>query len=134
MGLIIFLESIIYVGFYLPGQLIAVILVISGADSWLDLIPLTFVSLIAVILAASVNYTLGSLLSRNTGQKVRNPIDWKKLLISMIHINTLALALFEAGKNYTTRWVIGLTGILNIPYYTLILIVTFLFQESIREV
>jgi hypothetical protein len=33
MGLIIFAESIIYIGFYLPGQFIAVILVISGSDS-----------------------------------------------------------------------------------------------------
>jgi membrane-associated protein len=58
MGLIIFLESIIYVGFYLPGQFIAVILVISSADSWKDIAPLTLVSIVAVTLSAGVNYGL----------------------------------------------------------------------------
>jgi membrane-associated protein len=54
MGLVIWLESIIYVGFYLPGQFIAVILVISGSDSLWDILPLTLVSIIAVTLAALV--------------------------------------------------------------------------------
>jgi membrane-associated protein len=52
MGLIIFLESIIYLGFYLPGQFIAVILVVASADSWMDIIPLTLVSIVAVTLSA----------------------------------------------------------------------------------
>jgi membrane-associated protein len=104
MGLIIFAESIIYVGFYLPGQFIAVILVISGSDSLWDILPLTLVSLIAVTLAASVNYTIGSYF-REKNQKI-TPIDYRKLLLSMIHINTLALALFDAGKNHAPKWII----------------------------
>jgi membrane-associated protein len=52
MGLIIFLESIIYIGFYLPGQFIAVILVVANANSWMDIIPLTLVSIAAVTLSA----------------------------------------------------------------------------------
>jgi membrane-associated protein len=52
MGLIIFLESIIYLGFYLPGQFIAVILVISSVRSIGDIVPLTLVSILAVTLSA----------------------------------------------------------------------------------
>jgi membrane-associated protein len=131
MGLIIFAESIIYVGFYLPGQFIAVILVISGSDSLWDILPLTFVSLIAVTLAASMNYTIGSYF-REKNQSV-TPIDYKKLLLSMIHINTLALALFEAGKLRYPKWVIGIVGLLNLPYYLLMIAVVYQFQDAARE-
>jgi membrane-associated protein len=52
MGIIIFAESIIYLGFYIPGQFIAVILVISSVHSIWDIVPLTLVSIIAVTLSA----------------------------------------------------------------------------------
>jgi membrane-associated protein len=106
MGLVIFAESIIYIGFYLPGQFIAVILVISGSDSVWDILPLTLVSLLAVTIAAMVNYTIGSLFRENDQRSTK--IDYKKLLLSMIHINTLALALFEAGKMRYPKWIIGI--------------------------
>ncbi len=131
MGVIIFLESIIYVGFYLPGQFIAVILVISGVDSWQDIIPLTLVSIMAVTLSAGVNYTIGSIF-REKNQQI-TPIDYKKLLLSIIHINTLALALFEAGKMRYPRWIIGIVGILNIPYYLLMIGIVYQFQDAARE-
>lgn len=132
MGLIIFLESVIYIGFYLPGQLIAVILVITSADSWTDIAILTLVSIIAVTLSAGVNYSLGSYFSKNTLRN--NTIDWKKLLLSMIHINTLALALFDAGKQNAPRRIIALVGLLNIPYYLLLIALTYNFQDTIREI
>jgi membrane-associated protein len=104
MGLIIFAESIIYLGFYIPGQFIAVILVISSVHSIWDIVPLTLVSIIAVTLAAFVNYTIGSFF-RSQYQKPTKT-DYKKLFISMIHINTLALALFDAGKTHSPKWII----------------------------
>jgi membrane-associated protein len=130
MGLIIFAESIIYVGFYLPGQFIAVILVISGSDSLWDILPLTLVSLIAVTLAASVNYTIWYFF--RSGDQQPTGIDYKKLLLSMIHINTLALALFEAGKMRYPKWVIGVVGLLNLPYYLLMIWVVYQFQDAAR--
>lgn len=131
MGLIIFAESIIYVGFYLPGQFIAVILVISGSDSLWDILPLTLISLVAVTLAASLNYGIGSIF-REKNQSV-TPIDYKKLLLSMIHINTLALALFEAGKMRYPKWIIVVVGLLNLPYYLIMIAVVYQFQDAARE-
>ena len=131
MWLVIFLESIIYVGFYLPGQFIAVILVISGVASWRDIIPLTLVSIIAVTLSALVNYALGTIF-REKNQSV-TPIDYKKLLLSMIHINTLALALFEAGKMRYPKWIIAVVGMLNLPYYLLMIAIVYQFQDAARE-
>lgn len=133
MGLIIFLESIIYIGFYLPGQFIAVILVISSAHSWTDIIPLTLVSIIAVTLSAGVNYILGSYF-RTDNEKTKTQIDWKKLFLSMIHINTLALALFDAGKHHAPKSIIWIVGILNLPYYILLIALTYSFQDIVMGI
>jgi ABC-type tungstate transport system substrate-binding protein len=108
-----------------------VILVISGSDSLWDILPLTLVSLIAVTLAALVNYTIGSFF-RSTDQQ-STKIDYKKLILSMIHINTLALALFEAGKLRSPKWIIGIVGMLNLPYYLLMIAVVYQFQDAARE-
>ena len=131
MGLIIFLESIIYLGFYLPGQFIAVILVISSVRSIGDIVPLTLVSILAVTLSAWVNYFIGSLF-RKENQTIES-IDYKKLLLSMIHINTLALALFEAGKRRYPKWIIAIVGILNLPYYLIMIGLVYYFQDATRE-
>jgi membrane-associated protein len=133
MGLIIFLESIIYIGFYLPGQFIAVILVISSAKSWIDVIPLTLVSIVAVTLSAEVNYLFGSFF-RTKDEKKETRIDWKKLLLSMIHINTLALALFDAGKRHAPKQIIALVGLLNLPYYLILIALTYSFQDIVMEI
>ncbi len=92
-----------------------------------DILVLTLISVIAVTLSAIINYTLGSLW-RETDQKI-TPIDYKKLLLSMIHINTLALSLFEAGKNRMNKRIILLVGVLNLPYYLLMIAVVYQFQD-----
>jgi membrane-associated protein len=131
--LVIFLESIIYLGFYLPGQLIAVILVISSADSWRDIVPLTIISIIAVTLSAGVNYMIGSYF-RTSDDTVEAVLDWKKLLLSMIHINTLALALFDAGKRHAPKRIIALVGLMNLPYYFLLIALTYSFQDIVMKI
>ena len=62
------------------------------------------------------------------------PIDWPRLLLSMIHINTLALALFEAGKTHASPRIIAIVGILNLPYYLLLIALTYTFQDAVMEV
>jgi membrane-associated protein len=131
MGIIIFAESIIYLGFYIPGQFIAVILVISSIHSIWDIVPLTLVSIIAVALSAWLNYAIGSIW-QDKNQSI-TPIDYKKLFLSMIHINTLALALFEAGKMRYPKWIILIVGILNLPYYLLMIAIVYIFQDQARE-
>lgn len=51
----------------------------------------------------------------------------------MIHINTLALALFEAGKMRYPKWIIGIVGILNLPYYLVMIVLVYTFQDATRE-
>jgi membrane-associated protein len=131
MGLIIFAESIIYLGFYIPGQFIAVILVISSVHSIWDIVPLTLVSIIAVTLSAWLNYAIGSIW-QDKNQSI-TPIDYKKLFLSMIHINTLALALFDAGKTHSPKWIIWVVWILNLPYYLLMIAIVYYFQDTARE-
>jgi hypothetical protein len=78
-----------------------------------------------------VNYAIGSIF-REKNQSI-TPIDYKKLLLSMIHINTLALALFEAGKMRYPKWIIAVVGILNLPYYLLMIAIVYQFQDAARE-
>lgn len=51
----------------------------------------------------------------------------------MIHINTLALALFEAGKMRYPKWIIGIVGILNLPYYLIMIVLVYQFQDAMRS-
>ncbi len=130
--LIILLESIIYIGFYLPGQFIAVLLVTGSNYGFLGVIALTLISILAVTLAATVNYYLGYFfLSKKEEVKT---VDYKKLFLSMIHINTLALFMFEQGSKKGPKKLILVTGLLNLPYYFIIIGVTYYFKESILQV
>lgn len=129
--LIILLESIIYIGFYLPGQFIAVILVTGSNYGFLGVIGLTLISIFAVTLAATINYYLGYFF---LSKKEEKTVDYKKLLLSMIHINTLALFMFEQGSKKGPKKLIVLTGILNLPYYFIIIGITYYFKDSILQV
>ena len=88
--------------------------------------------MIAVTLSASVNYALGSLWRERNARISR--IDYKRLLLSMIHINTLALALFEAGRERYPKWIIALVGILNLPYYLLMIAVTYWYKDTMLAI
>jgi membrane-associated protein len=128
--LIIFLESIIYLGFYIPGQFIAVLLITQSSYGFLGVIGLTLISIVAVILAATINYYLGYYFS-DKKNNIKEKIDYKKLLLSMIHINTLALFMFEQGTKKGPKKLILLTGFLNLPYYFVIIGITYYFKDSI---
>lgn len=131
--LIILLESIIYLGFYLPGQFIAVLVVVGYAAKIQDIILLSFVSILAVTLWAIVNYSLWYFLAKNDTQK-QEKIDYKNLLFSMIHINTIALYMFDQWQKKAPKKIIFLTGLLNFPYYLLIIWVTYLLKNEILSV
>jgi membrane-associated protein len=128
--LMILLESIIYVWFYLPGQFIAVLVVFSYASSFLDVLFLSLISIIAVTVWAFINYNLWYYYFKNKNE-TQETIHYKSLLISMIHINTIALYIFDQGQKAAPKKIIYLTGLLNFPYYILIIWVTFLLKNEI---
>ena len=137
MFIIIFLESIIYLGFYLPGQLIAVILVTQNSQGISGILLLTIMSFVAVTLSALINYFIGRGLSKQhylESKQVTHNIEVKKLLLSMIHINTLALFMFEQGLERKSIKIVFLSGFLNIPYYLLLISVTYYFKDEILVV
>ncbi|MCP4524085.1 MAG: hypothetical protein GY828_07800 [Candidatus Gracilibacteria bacterium] len=129
MFFIILLESIVYLGLYLPGQFIAVLLVVSYAKGLHDIVYLTIISIFAVTIGAFINYYLGYFLSSNS--RKQSKIDYKKLFLSLIHINTIALFIFDQGTKKSPSKIVYLTGLLNLPYYFLIIMVTFLLQDEI---
>jgi membrane-associated protein len=124
--LVILVESIVYVGFYFPGQLFAVLLVLLNDFSWFNLIMLTLVSIVAVTISAGINYRLGSLRTLE-----KKEFRLKGLLLAMLHINLLALYMFQLGASRSHKKVILYAGLLNIPYYLLLIAGTFLIRDQI---
>ena len=131
--LIILLESIIYLGFYLPGQFIAVLVVIGYAAKIQDIVLLSVVSILAVTLWAIINYSLWYFISKKSIKK-QEKIDYKNLLFSMIHINTIALYIFDQWQKRAPKKIIFLTGLFNFPYYLLIIWITYLLKNEILSV
>jgi membrane-associated protein len=132
--LIILIESIVYLWFYLPGQFIAVLLVTSYSNSITDVFMLTIVSILAVYISAIINYYLWYFLIWNNTDSQKTTLNYKRLLISMIHINTLALYIFDQWAKNGSKKIIYMAGLLNIPYYFLILFITYLLKNEILSI
>jgi len=133
--LIILLESIIYVGFYFPGQFFAVILVVGAKPSAMDVVYLTLCMVVAATLGSLINFMLGRA-SRKHSLKQGERVEEKKtklkhLLLAMIHINSLAFFMFSQGNQLKSPKVIGLAGFLNLPYYLLLIAGTAVLSEQV---
>jgi membrane-associated protein len=131
--IIILLESIVYLWFYLPWQFIAVLIVVSSAQSISDIFYLTIISIFAVTIWAFINYYLWYFIS-NKKEVVEKKINYKKLLFSLIHINTISLFIFDQWLKKSPKKIIYLTGLLNLPYYFLMILVTYLLQDQIMTI
>lgn len=129
--LIILLESIVYVGFYFPGQFFAVVLVVLSKPQPQDIILLTLAMVVAATLGSCINYLLG----RNFGDanKLQSSLSVKKLLVAMIHINSLAFFMFTQGANQQPLKIVLWAGILNLPYYLLIIWGTSVLSEQVMQ-
>ena len=128
--LIILLESIVYVGFYFPGQFFAVILVIGVNPKISDIVYLTVAMVLAATLGSIINYCLGRFTQGNKHNE-SGPIKLSNLLLAMIHINSLAFFMFAQGANNKSIKVVGLAGLLNLPYYLLLIAGTTVLSEQV---
>ena len=128
---IILLESIVYVGFYFPGQFFAVVLVVLSKPEPQDILFLTLAMVVAATLGSCINYLLG----RNFGDKKQQPhnLSIKSLLVAMIHINSLAFFMFSQGANYKSAKVVLWAGMLNLPYYLLLIWGTSVLSEQVMQ-
>jgi hypothetical protein len=91
------------------------------------------VSIIAVTVWAIINYHLWYYLSKSNGYMQKN-IEYKKLLFSLIHINTLSLFILDQWSKHVSKKIIYLTWLLNLPYYFLMILVTYLLQDQILTI
>jgi membrane-associated protein len=125
------LESIVYVGFYFPGQFFAVVLVVLSKPQPQDIILLTLAMVVAATLGSCINYFLG----RNFGdmQKQQARLSVKSLLVAMIHINSLAFFMFSQGANQHSPKVVLWAGLLNLPYYLLLIWGTSVLSEQVMQ-
>lgn len=129
---IILLESIVYVGFYFPGQFFAVVLVVLSEPTGIDMVYLTLAMVAAATLGSYINYMLGRV-TANT-QALTKPTSLKHLLLAMIHMNSLAFFMFAQGANVRPVKVVWLAGLLNLPYYLALIVVTATLSDKIMQV
>lgn len=131
--LIILLESIVYVGFYFPGQFFAVVLVIGSGPSFNDIVILTLAMVTAATLGSVINYCIGRYSSSSPeqqGQKTK----LKHLLLAMIHMNSLAFFMVSQGANRHSMGVVFLAGLLNLPYYLLLITSTAYLSDEVMQI
>ncbi|MGS2720545.1 hypothetical protein [Paraglaciecola aestuariivivens] len=128
---IILLESIVYVGFYFPGQFFAVLLVVLANPQAKDLAYLTLAMVVAATLGSYINYHLGRLWPQSTTQAGK--VSVKKLLLAMIHINSLAFFMFHQGATQQSKKVIFLAALLNLPYYLMLIWATSVFSQEVLQ-
>lgn len=129
---IILLESIVYVGFYFPGQFFAVLLVISAKPQTSDIVALTLAMVIAATLGSLINYLLGRFNSDEFDNRESTSI--KSLLLAMIHMNSLAFFMFSQGANHKPIRIVWLAGLLNLPYYLALIAATAYLSEEVMQV
>jgi membrane-associated protein len=128
---IILLESIVYVGFYFPGQFFAVVLVVLSKPQPQDILFLTIAMVVAATLGSCINYFLG----RHFGdvKKDQSDLSVKNLLVAMIHINSLAFYMFSQGANHKSPKIVLWAGLLNLPYYLLLIWGTTVLSEQVMQ-
>ena len=129
MFLIILLESIIYVGFYFPGQFFAVILVVGANPSVSDVVYLTVAMVCAATIGSVINFFLGQFSDKSKHHDKETKL--KHLLLAMIHINSLAFFMFSQGASQKSIKVVWLAGLLNLPYYLLLIAGTAILSEQV---
>lgn len=140
--LIILLESIIYLGFYFPGQFFAVMLVVLAAPSRSDIVALTLAMVLAATIGSAINFYLGYKVAghrvgRASGEestaKTAQAASIRQLLLAMIHINMLAFFMFKQGQMGRSAKIIGSAAILNLPYYLLLIAATATLDEQVMQ-
>lgn len=130
---IILLESIVYLGFYLPGQFFAVVMVILAKPDSSDMFNLTLLMVAGATLGSLCNYVLGYVSRGRTKVRHRQAFSFKALLLAMIHINALAFYMFNRGAQGASIKLVWLAGLLNLPYYLLLVVVTTSLSEKIMQ-
>lgn len=128
--LVILFESIVYVGFYFPGQFFAVVLVVGKNPSLSDVIYMTIAMVLAATIGSVINYEIGKISSSKKSTS-NNDVNLKKLLLAMIHINSLAFFMLNQGAHRKSRMIIAFAGLLNLPYYLLLIAGTAVLSEQV---
>lgn len=124
----IFLEALVVICFYFPGQYIAALLVILSAPNWQSIVSLSLAMVIATTAGSAINYSIGRSLSK---QPQTRPLSFKTLLPAMIHSSGLAVFTFYWGMQRGSAAIIPVSFLINLPYYLLIVATTVIFGEQI---
>ena len=126
----IFLESLVVISLYFPGQYIAAILVISSSPTTTDIVLLSIAMVIATTVGSAVNYGIGRYLSKERVQG-HQKVSYKTLLPALVHSSGLAIFTFNWGLQRGTAKMISASALLNTPYYLVIMFTTVTYGREI---
>jgi membrane-associated protein len=86
---------------------------------------------VAATIGSGINFCLG----RWFGKEPVEPqaLSLKRLMVAMIHINSLAFFMFFQGASRQSAKIVALAGLLNLPYYLLLIFGTSLLSEQVMQ-
>ncbi|MET1218766.1 MAG: hypothetical protein ABWW63_03940, partial [Glaciecola sp.] len=82
-------------------------------------------------LGSTINYYIGKNCFSEEQRVKENTYSIKSLLIAMIHINSLAFFMLAQGAQHKSKVIIAYAGLLNLPYYLLLITGTAFLSEQV---
>lgn len=132
-----FLESIAYLGLYIPGSFIIALAVFFSDGSFSSLAIITLVVDLALTITSIINYLVGSWISTKSGINMerlkKTEIYSKGIFVSMLHPNLLSFYFFNAGLERHNFKKIFIVPIFMLPYGFLVAILLSRFSGFAKQ-
>lgn len=132
-----FLESIAYLGLYIPGSFVIALTIFFSDKSFITLATITVIVAITLTITATINYLLGRFVATDTKVDVKglekaeliNP----GLFVSMLHPNLLAFYFFNAGLERHNFSKIIFVPIFMLPYGYFVAFLLAKFSVAVKQ-
>lgn len=112
-----FVESIVYLGLYIPGSFIVALAVFLSDGSFISLLTISIIVAFTLTLTAIINYWLGRhIMFKKEKKLIMQKKVSRGLAISMLHPNLLAFYFFNEGLEKKNPWRFIYVPFFMIPY------------------
>jgi len=128
-----FLESIAYLGLYIPGSFIIALAVFFSDGSFSSLAIITLVVDLALTITSIINYLVGTKSGINMERLKKTEIYSKGIFVSMLHPNLLSFYFFNAGLERHNFKKIFIVPIFMLPYGFLVAILLSRFSGFAKQ-
>jgi membrane-associated protein len=89
---------------------------------------------LAATLGSIINFAIGRRQQDHSiATNTSNKVSLRRLLVAMIHINSLAFFMVSQGANGQSWRIVWFAGLINLPYYLLLIFGTAVLSEEIMQ-